>query len=130
MKYVIHCSKCKRVIEADKRDESPCPPEPKNKKIEWSPHSRGPSFTERLYANGGFYHAGIGEVVHSEKHLKQRCAELGFNSKHEGASMTARQERQLMAKRVAARPREVVQKPTWSGKGASLPVFETYEKSD
>jgi hypothetical protein len=88
-----------------------------------------PSFTEKLYSNGGFYHVGIGEVVHSEKHLKQRCAELGFQSKHEGASMTPQQERLLMSKRTSGRPKEVVQKPTWSGRGSSSPMFESYEKS-
>lgn len=128
-KYVIHCDKCSRLIEADKREASPCPKKPRNKKIDWSPTSgQGPSFTERLYSGGGFYHQGIGEVVHSEAHLKQRCAELGFKSHHEGASMNHKQERALMAKRASNRPREVVKKPTWSGKGANLPTLDFFGK--
>lgn len=80
-----------------------------------------PTFTDKLYP---FYHTGLGEVVHSEKNLKQRCNELGFSSKHEGASMTAKQERWLMSKRSSARPMEIVKRPTWSGRGAHLPTFE------
>ena len=80
-----------------------------------------PTFTEKLYP---FYHTGLGEVVQSEKHLNQRCNELGFSSKHEGASMNAKQERWLMSKRSHARPMEIVKKPTWSGRGAYMPSFE------
>lgn len=87
-----------------------------------------PTFSEKLYANGGFYHSGIGEVVQSEKHLNQRCNELGFISKHEGASMTHKQERLLMSKRTSNGPKEIVQRPTWSGKGACAPTLEFYDK--
>jgi|TARA_Y100000310_G_scaffold145087_1_gene144441 hypothetical protein len=86
-----------------------------------------PTFTEKIYP---FYHVGIGEVVHSEKALNKRCSDLGFNSKHEGAIMTPKHERKILAKRVDRRPREVVEAVTWSGKGEGLPTFETHETKD
>lgn len=129
-KFVIHCSKCNLLIDSEKKEASSCPAKPKNTKIDWAPTSRGKAFTEVLYSNGGFWHQGIGEVVTSEKHLKQRCSELGFISKHEGAYMNRKHERLMMSKRAIARPKEIVKKPTWSGKGANLPVFESYEKAD
>ena len=87
-KYIIHCSKCNLVVDSELESEE-CPPEPKNKKIVWSPSSGSePSFTQKIYP---FYHQGIGEVVHSEKQMKSRCSELGFYSKHEGAIMNRKQ---------------------------------------
>lgn len=86
-----------------------------------------PTFTEQIYP---FYHQGIGEVVHSESQLTKRCAELGFYSKHEGAYMTPKHERKILAKRVHEQPREVVEKVRWSGRGANLPEFETYDTGE
>ncbi len=83
-----------------------------------------PTFTEKLYP---FYHQGIGRVVTSEADLNRQCAELGFYSKHDGAYMTPRHERRLLDKRLHEGPREVVEKVRWSGRGANLPVFETYD---
>ncbi len=86
--------------------------------------TRGPTFSEKLFP---FYHQGLGEVVHSEKHMKERCETAGLYSKHEGGFMTPKHERRLMQKRLDNSPREVVEKATWSGKGAGLPEFETYD---
>lgn len=83
----------------------------------------GSTFTEKLYP---FYHQGIGEVVTSEKQLNKRCEELGFYSKHDGAYMTPKHERKLLSKRESQKPREVVEKVRWSGKGKDLPVLETF----
>jgi putative FmdB family regulatory protein len=58
--------------------------------------TKGPTFTEKLYGLGGFYHEGIGEVVTSEKDLRNKCKALGFETKHEGAQMNAKQERRMM----------------------------------
>ncbi len=133
--YDFKCQskKCANVFE-DVLPMSECtkaPPCPKCKgksKRLFSMRRAEPTFSEQLYSNGGFYHSGIGEVVHSEKHLKQRCKELGFESRHESAHMTAKQERFLMSRRVSVRPREIKEKPKWSGRGANLPTFEGFEK--
>ena len=82
------------------------------------------TFTEKIYP---FFHQGIGEVVHSESQLNKRCAELNFYSKHEGAYMTPKHERKILAQRVDQRPRHLVEKVRWSGKGANLPTFETFD---
>ena len=83
-----------------------------------------PRFTEKLYP---FYHQGIGEVVNSEDDLGRKCAQHGFYSKHEGANMTPRHERHLLAKRLHERPRETEEKVRWSGRGANLPMIEAYD---
>lgn len=79
------------------------------------------TFTERLYP---FYHDGIGEVVRSEKHLTERCKQLGFASRHEGAHLTKQQEQRMMRRRVHENPRPLREQVRWSGRGAHLPTFE------
>lgn len=121
---VIHDYKCQKDgWTFESTEETPKCPEcgGESKRLVSFRNSR-PTFTEKIYP---FYHAGIGEVVRSESHLNRRCSELGLYSKHEGAYMTHKHERRILEKRLDHRPREVVEKVTWSGRGANLPVFET-----
>lgn len=108
------------------KEDNVCPQCQSRAKRTISLRSAEPNFSDKLYSGDGFYHQGIGEVVQSEAHLKRRCAELGFNSTHEGASMNRKQERMLMSKRVHNNPREIREKIKWSGKGANLPTLEFY----
>lgn len=135
--YDFECPnrKCKKIFEEfnppEKRDiKRKCPKCGTISKKIVSFRNKGPSFTERLYSNGGFYHQGIGEVVNSERHLQARCKELGFSSKHEGAQMNHKQERMLLSKRTQANPREIREKVKWSGKGANLPTLDVYSKDE
>jgi len=99
--YEYKCPNCSEVFEealplSNYKDPVNCPDCNVVSEKQIGIRRKEKTFTEKVFP---FFHEGLGETVTSEKQMSRRCKELGFQSKHEGAYMTKKQEQYLYNQR-------------------------------